>query len=135
MKHTKATTNLICKNHNEKGLQAGDTTIHDELVYVGQTSSGRIEIPLTGEQVKSICTQGNNDIAVAVVAKSAKVKEWMENYSDELLRSELLEYGNWTEDDLTDRVTNIERMVWSLAWDIFDSENPNDSLAADDLQY
>lgn len=35
----------------EKCQQAGDTELHDEYVYVAQTGSGKIEIPLTGEQV------------------------------------------------------------------------------------
>jgi hypothetical protein len=31
-------------------------------------------------------------------------------------------------------LSNIHRLVWLLAWDVFDSEDPNEYLAADALQ-
>lgn len=40
----------------------------------------------------------------------------------------------WSEEELIDRQANIHRLVWTLAWDVFDSENPNEYLAADELQ-
>jgi hypothetical protein len=46
----------------------------------------------------------------------------------------LEEYGNWNEEELSDQKANINRLVWVLAWDIFDSENPNECLAVDDMQ-
>ena len=54
--------------HFEKCHIDGDTTIHDELVYIGQTTCGRIEIPIKGSEVKSICTSGDNDKAVETLA-------------------------------------------------------------------
>ena len=38
--------------HYEKCHIDGDTTIHDELLYIGQTTCGRIEIPLKGAKSK-----------------------------------------------------------------------------------
>ena len=118
----------------EQCQQSGDTNIHDDYVYIAQTGSGEIEIPLTGEQIKSICTMGDNDIAIAAVADNNKCQDWMNKYSDEQIQNALMEYGNWSEEELTDRQANIHRLVWTLAWDVFDSENPNEYLAVDELQ-
>ena len=112
----------------------GDTTIHDELVYIGQTTCGRIEIPLKGREIKSICTTGDNDMAVETVANSPFIGNWLERYSDEMIQNVLAEYGSWSEEELTQRQSNIHRLVWLLAWDIFDSENPQEYLAVDTLQ-
>ena len=112
----------------------GDTTIHDELLYIGQTTCGEIEIPLKGRDIKAICTTGENDLAVESVADSPYVRMWMERYGDETIQHALAEYGCWTESELTKRLSNIHRLVWLLAWDVFDSEDPNEYLAADALQ-
>lgn len=87
-----------------------------------------------GEQVKSIATMGENDIAVKAVANTPEIQQWMKKYPDEVLRQALLEYGNWDEEELGDRQSNIQRLVWMLAWDLFDSDNPNEFLAADEYQ-
>ena len=118
----------------EKCQQSGDKEIHDDYVYIGQTSSGEIEIPLTGEQIKSICTQGDNEVAVNAVSNDAKVKEWLGKYSDEQVKCALEEYGNWNEEELNNPETNLSRLVWMLAWDVFDSDNPNEYLAVDGMQ-
>ena len=112
----------------------GDTTIHDELLYIGQTTCGEIEIPLKGRDIKAICTTGDNDLAVEAVADSPYVRMWMERYDDKTIQHALVEYGCWTESELTKRLSNIHRLVWLLAWDVFDSENPGEHLAADALQ-
>jgi hypothetical protein len=44
--------------HYEKCHIDGDTTIHDELVYIGQTTCGRIEIPLKCQNIL-----GSSDIS------------------------------------------------------------------------
>lgn len=120
--------------HYEKCHIDGDTTIHDELLYIGQTTCGEIEIPLRGRDIKAICTTGENDLAVEAVADSPRIRMWMERYGDETIQHALAEYGCWTESELTKRLSNIHRLVWLLAWDVFDSEDPNEYLAADALQ-
>ncbi len=120
--------------HYEKCHIDGDTTIHDELLYIGQTTCGRIEIPLKGSEIKSICTTGDNDMAVETVANSPFIGNWLERYSDEMIQHVLAEYNCWSEEELTQRQSNIHRLVWLLAWDIFDSENPQEYLAVDTLQ-
>ena len=112
----------------------GDTTIHDELLYIGQTTCGGIEIPLRGRDIKAICTTGENDLAVEAVADSPRIHMWMERYDDETIKRALAGYGCWTEDELSQRRANIHRLVWILAWDVFGSENPGEHLAADALQ-
>ena len=119
----------------EKCKQTGDTSIHEEYTYICQNSSGSIELPLTGQQIKSICTMGDNDVAVEEVANDKRVCEWMDKYSDEEIRDAVAECGDWSDDDLSDRKSNINRLIWAFAWDVFDSENPNESLAIDELQH
>lgn len=118
----------------EECQQNGDNEIHDDYVYIGQTSSGEIEIPLTGKQIKSICTMGENDLAVDAVCSDPTVKECIGKHSDEKIRKVLEEYGNWSEEELNNPKANNRRLVWSLAWNIFDSDNPNDYLAIDEMQ-
>lgn len=86
------------------------------------------------EQIKSICTTGDNDIAVDEVSNDAKVREWIGRYSDKVIKDALAENGAWNEEELSDRNINIKRIIWTLAWDLFDSENPNECLAIDELQ-
>lgn len=87
----------------EKCQQTGDMKIHDDYVYIGQNGSGSIELPLTGKQIKSICTTGNNDVAVDAVCNDTMVKEWLNRFSEEIIKSALEEYGNWTEEELSDQ--------------------------------
>ncbi len=112
----------------EKNRQTGKKTIYDKHIYIGRSSSGEIEILLTGKQIKSICTIGENDIAVTEVSNSLKIQELMKRYTDEQLLSALKEMGRWNDNELRDRQENINRLVWMLAWDIFDSDNPNECL-------
>ena len=118
----------------DKCQQAGDFNIHNEYTYICQSGSGTIELPLTGQQIKNICTIGENDVAVNDVANDERVCEWLNKYSDELICDTLAECGDWGEEDFSDRKTNINRLVWVLAWDVFDSENPNEYLAIEELQ-
>ena len=121
-------------NIYEKCQQTGDTSIHDEYTYICQNGSGTIELPLTGKQIKSICTIGDNDVAVDKVANDERVCKWISKYTDEQIHDTVVEYGDWSEEELSDRKTNINCLIWALAWDVFDSENPNESLAVDELQ-
>ena len=56
----------------------GDTTIHDELLYIGQTTCGEIEVPLKGRDIKAICTTGENDLAVESLYPKAQMKTSVE---------------------------------------------------------
>lgn len=118
----------------EKVMASGDTQIHDRYIYILQSGSGTIEIPITGKLIKEICTIVSNDAAVEKACKHWRVKEKLAKYTDEELAEELSEYGALDEDELKNRKDNEARIVWSLAWDVFDSENPNEYLAIDELQ-
>ena len=108
--------------------------VEGKILGRSTSSSGSIELPLTGKQIKSICTTGDNDVAVDVVVDDVKVQEWLGKYSDEQIRRALEEYGNWSDKELTDLKSNMSRLVWMMAWDIFDSDDPNESLAIDEMQ-
>ena len=77
---------------------------------------------------------GDNDVAVEEVSNDERLSEWMDKYSDEQILEAVAECGDWTDQDLSDRKANINRLVWVFAWDVFDSENPNENLAIDELQ-
>lgn len=77
---------------------------------------------------------GDNDVAVEEVSNDERLSEWMYKYSDEQILEAVAECGDWTDQDLSDRKANINRLVWVFAWDVFDSETPNESLAIDGLQ-
>ena len=74
--------------------------LQDDKVYIAQTTCGTIEIPLTGEDINSICTSGPNDLAVEYVCSKPSLRNWMTQYSKELIREEVRDYGNWTEEEL-----------------------------------
>lgn len=118
----------------EKVMASGDTQIHDRYVYVLQSGSGDIEIPITGKLLKEICTSGSNDAAVEKACKNRRVRKKLDQYTNEELAEELSDYGAWDKEELKDRKNNEARIVWVLAWDVFDSENPNEYLAIDELQ-
>lgn len=118
----------------EKVMASGDTHIYDRYIYILQSGSGTIEIPITGKFIKEICTIGSNDAAVEKACKHWRVKEKLAQYTDEELAEELSEYGAWDEDELKNRKDNEARIVCSISWDVFDSENPNEYLAIDELQ-
>ena len=118
----------------EKVMAIGDTKIHDRYIYILQSGSGTIEIPITGKLIKEICTIGSNDASVEKACKHWRVKEKLAKYTDEELAEELSKYGTLDEDELKNRKDNEARIVWSLAWDVFDSENPNEYLAINELQ-
>lgn len=114
-------------------INLGDKSIHDDYVYIGQSGSGDIEIPLTGKQIKSICTQGDNEENVIQVCKSPLVRDVLRKYTDVQVHDALVEYGDWDEEELKDRRANEICLIWLLSWDISDSENPNDFLAVNSL--
>jgi len=101
----------------------------EKQVYLAQTGSGRIVIPLTGEEINSICTMGSNDAAVESVCNQPSLCCWMTRYSKELIREEIRSYGDWTEDELSNDENNLQRLVWLLAWDVFDADDPDLFLA------
>jgi len=53
----------------------------------------------------------------------------MTRYSKELIREEIRSYGDWTEDELSNDENNLQRLVWLLAWDVFDADDPDLFLA------
>lgn len=42
----------------------------------------------------------------------------MTRYSKELIREEIRDYSDWTEEELSSDEENLQRLVWLLAWDV-----------------
>ena len=109
--------------------------LQDDKVYIALSTCGTIEIPLTGEDINSICKWGtSNDEDVEYVCNNPKLRSWMNRYSKELIREEVRDYGNWTEEELANDEDNIQRLVWLLSWEIFESEDPDFYLANEEFQ-
>lgn len=109
-------------------------TLEDNKVYIAQTTCGLIEVPLTGEEINSICSSGYNDEAVEFVCEKPCLRCWMSRYSKELIREKVREYGNWTEEDLANDKDNLQHLIWLLAWDVFDCDDPDSYLATEEIR-
>ena len=105
-----------------------------DKVYIASTGSGRIEVPLTGEEINSICTPGPNDMAVKYVCDKPSLRSWMSRYSKELIREEAKEYGAWSDEELANDEDTLHRIIWILAWNEFEEEDPDSHLADEEFQ-
>ena len=106
----------------------------EKQIYLAQTGSGRIVIPLTGEEINSICTMGSNDAAVESVCNKPCLRCWMTRYSKELIREEIRDYSDWTEEELSSDEENLQRLVWLLAWDVSEADDPDSFLANEEIR-
>ena len=106
----------------------------EKQIYLAQTGSGRIVIPLKGADINSICTMGSNDAAVESVFNKPCLRYWMTRYSKELIREEIRDYSDWTEEELSSDEENLQRLVWLLAWDVSEADDPDSFLANEEIR-
>lgn len=88
------------------------------------TSSGRIELQLTQDDVDTGYHQGACDSDIADLRRVPRIAAQLDAIDPALLRSELKEYGAWDADDLADHDANQSRILWLACGDLFD--NPSD---------
>lgn len=81
----------------------------------------RFELELSPICVRDCATSGPNDEAVAYWTGAYKKR--LSHISDTDLVEELLEYGAWDADDLADRKSNEERILWIAAWNIREDQD------------
>lgn len=83
------------------------------MIYAS-SSSGRLELALTREQIDSIPRQGAADDAIAALLQEPSIAAQTAQWGAQTLSAELKEYGAWDDTERADHDANIERMVWLL---------------------
>lgn len=84
--------------------------------------SGRIELTFHQEDITHVCHRGANDPYVEDVVRLPRVRDQLVKLDPELVRNTLREYGAWDDDELTDHVQNLHRLVWIALWDCKEDE-------------
>lgn len=100
------------------------------------SSSGRIEIQLTKDQAESASVGGvDNESAIDELLTNPEISSQFDDISDDILKSELEEYGAWDDEELSDREMNIKRVIWLAAGEISDGlvDDMNESEEYEDL--
>jgi hypothetical protein len=88
------------------------------------TSSGLIELQLTQDDVAMGYHSGSCDESIAALRRAPRIAAQLDAIDPALLRSELKEWGAWSDDDLADHDVNLSRILWLACGDLFD--NPSD---------
>ena len=80
----------------------------------------KFEIQMTLKQAKSASHAGRCDEDVKSLLVQKKIKRQLDKISDDDLRYVLGQYGAWSEEELGDRGSNEERIIWIAASDIIE---------------
>jgi hypothetical protein len=83
----------------------------------------RFTLILTRDQARSASHPGPCDSDVEQLARHPRVRRQLARIPDADLIAELRETGAWTDDELQDRTTNEQRVIWLAACQIRE-ENP-----------
>jgi len=79
---------------------------------------GRIELEMTAEQAISVSHQGRCDEDVEYLMNVPAIKAQLDDIPNELMASELREYGAWNDEQLQDNDDNRARLVWIAGCDL-----------------
>lgn len=66
--------------------------------------------------------QGAADKAIEALLTMPEVREELKDINPDKLRTELREYGAWDDEDLEDHETNLARILWIAAGNLFEEE-------------
>ncbi len=83
-------------------------------------SSGLIELNLTPEDASSGSHSGSCDEDIAALRTVPYIAYQLARIPADRLRAELLEYGAWDDDDLSDHDANLDRILWLACGDLCD---------------
>ena len=87
------------------------------------SSCGRIEFELKESTVDAICHGGSNDHAVEHESNEDYLKAIFAGIDPMILRGVIEQtFPDITESELNDHESNLERMLWSASWEIFDGQ-------------
>jgi hypothetical protein len=70
------------------------------------------------QQAHSASHQGRCDDDVAELRKVPAIRRQLDRLDQETLKSELREFGAWSDDELSDHDANLDRILWIAAGDI-----------------
>ena len=85
------------------------------------TTSGRIELQLTQDDVDKGYHQGACDNDIAELRRAPRIAAQLDAIDPALLRSELKEWGVWDAEQLADHDENQSRILWLACGDLFDN--------------
>ena len=98
-------------------------TIHPSKNYWLTSGCGRVEIQVPGQLILDLSGPGSVDDAAQYWAKAL---DWTDTDESALIE-DLKEYGcEW---DYADSDLNRQRFLWTSSGSIYDSEDPDQSLA------
>lgn len=117
------------KSQNENTQELGD-----DLLYIPTNDTGKLDIPMTGWDIRRVCAGGYN--AAVDYAREKHVAEWLNQYSDELIFEEALDYSCHSEEELKqeDRTEWLGYIIFSYAHGMKEREDKQDFLATKEFQ-
>ena len=84
---------------------------------------GRIELQMSLAEAQSASHQGKCDDDVKALSELPHIAAQLADINPAILVDVLREYGAWDTEQLADHDQNIQRLLWSLAGDIVETEN------------
>lgn len=97
-----------------------DATSPEPKNYYWTSSSGRLYLRLTEEQVSTGHHSGDCQADVEAIAQDESLAPQLTQWSPDDLRLELREYGAWSDEELADPKMNLTRMLWIACGDCAD---------------
>lgn len=81
-------------------------------------SNMRIELDITMDDASSCSGQGAQDENVQALSETPRIAKQLAKVGPIVLRTHLLEYGAWDDDDLRVHEDNLQRLLWLACCDI-----------------
>jgi hypothetical protein len=89
---------------------------------IWSSSSGRIELELSSDQVSQGYHQGQCDLDIMALRIQPSIATQLNALNRNLVRSELKEYGAWDSNELSDHQANLDRLLWIACGDLTDGD-------------
>jgi len=86
------------------------------------SSSGRIELQITLDQAHIAHHPGQCLGDVQALLQEPEISAQLRSLDPGLIRSELQEYGAWSDLELLDHSSNLERLLWIACGDITEEQ-------------
>lgn len=86
------------------------------------SSSGRIELSMSVEQIEMVPLSGHAEFGIALLRQEKEIRTQIDKIKPEVLTECLDEYGTWDDEQLKDHEANIDRLLWIAACDIQEEE-------------
>lgn len=86
------------------------------------SSSGRIELNLSMDIASKGYHSGACDLDIAELRTMAHIDSQLRAIPQDLLASELREYGAWDSEELANHEDNLNRILWLACGDLVDQQ-------------